>query len=114
MEITKVKIKNYRSIASAEIDFSENCKFLIGINESGKSNFLKALSLLGDSEIDKNGGDLRVVSKDEEDPKESYVKFYLSLTKDNLEDIIEDSSYNFLGSPKSLDNIFLKSGKPIL
>ena len=46
MKLEKVRIKNFRSIADLSISFDMNCKFLVGINEAGKSNILRALSLL--------------------------------------------------------------------
>lgn len=50
MKITGATIENYRSIESLELDLSAEgdsfCRILAGINESGKSNVLKALSLL--------------------------------------------------------------------
>ena len=48
MRITKVSIKNFRSIRSLEFEPGEMCA-LIGGNNAGKSNILKALNIvLGD------------------------------------------------------------------
>lgn len=48
MIISKVKIENFKSIESMEIPFDKNgnsyTKIFVGINESGKSNILEALS----------------------------------------------------------------------
>ena len=45
MILKKVQIENFRSIKNETLDFSEdNCKILVGINEAGKSNVLKALN----------------------------------------------------------------------
>ena len=46
MKITKAEIKNYRSIEKFEFEFRHGCQILVGINESGKSNILRALQLL--------------------------------------------------------------------
>lgn len=50
MKFTSAIIENYRSIEELELDLSSEgnsfCRILAGINESGKSNVLKALSLL--------------------------------------------------------------------
>ncbi|MGP8217212.1 MAG: ATP-dependent nuclease [Bacteroidia bacterium] len=46
MELKKVRIQNYRSIDDVTIDVVERCLILLGINESGKSNILKAISAL--------------------------------------------------------------------
>ena len=48
MKITKVRIENFKSIESMEIPFDKNgnsfTKIFVGVNESGKSNILEALS----------------------------------------------------------------------
>jgi len=50
MILKKIKINNFRSIKELELDFyqisGKQCFVLLGINESGKSNILKAISLL--------------------------------------------------------------------
>ena len=49
MKISKLKIKNFRSIKALEIEMGEICAF-IGPNNSGKSNILRALNvILGES-----------------------------------------------------------------
>jgi predicted ATP-dependent endonuclease of OLD family len=49
MKIKNISIKNYRSIQDVSFDIktiaNKNCHILLGINESGKSNILKALYL---------------------------------------------------------------------
>ncbi|CAC9562918.1 hypothetical protein [uncultured Gammaproteobacteria bacterium] len=49
MELKSIKITNYRSIKNVELNVSEvvggkKCMILLGINESGKSNILKAIN----------------------------------------------------------------------
>lgn len=44
MELLKIQIKNFRSIKDEEITFSHNCLILLGKNEAGKSNILKAIA----------------------------------------------------------------------
>lgn len=46
--IKRVKLKNYRSIASCDVKLGP-LNFLVGPNGSGKSNFLDALRFVGDS-----------------------------------------------------------------
>ncbi len=48
MKLSRVEIKNFRSIADTTVSFENPCRVLVGINESGKSNVLKALRLLSD------------------------------------------------------------------
>ena len=55
MEITKIRIKNFKSIKdeiSLEIKkiAGKSCCILLGINESGKSNILEAISFLNNNE----------------------------------------------------------------
>jgi predicted ATPase len=45
MHITKVKIRNYRSLAECDIDFLDGLNILVGDNEAGKSTLLEAISL---------------------------------------------------------------------
>ncbi|MGM4930076.1 AAA family ATPase [Tardiphaga sp. 1201_B9_N1_1] len=47
MNIEKIQIRNFRSIEDAELELMPRCRVLVGINESGKSNLLKAISSLG-------------------------------------------------------------------
>ena len=54
MKLRSIKIENFRSIRDLTFEVEKvggSYTFaLIGINESGKSNFLKAVSLVGDVE----------------------------------------------------------------
>lgn len=58
MRLAKVSIDNYRSIKHLDIELStidgKDCYILIGINETGKSNILKAIKLLGREKIEVN------------------------------------------------------------
>jgi len=55
MKLQKITIQNFRSIEDETFDVKEidggNTFTLIGINESGKSSFLKAVSLVDDGEV---------------------------------------------------------------
>jgi len=44
MELSRVHIKNFRSIKDSVIHFENNCLILLGKNEAGKSNILKAIA----------------------------------------------------------------------
>ena len=54
MKLLQVTIKNYKSIKSAEFKIKSidggHTYTLIGVNESGKSSFLKAISLVDEAE----------------------------------------------------------------
>ncbi len=55
MKLDKIDISNYRSIESLELDVKavngSHTFALLGINESGKSSFLQALSLVESGQI---------------------------------------------------------------
>lgn len=82
MKIDHVEIINFRSIRSARLLFDRNLKILIGKNESGKSNILKACSLLGDYKADEN--DVRMSCFSEELENSGCVKFGLSFSGDDI------------------------------
>ncbi len=52
MRLKKINIRNFKSIKNLELVPSSNLHCLIGKNESGKSNILQAISLLGGSASD--------------------------------------------------------------
>src|SRR5690606_8462021 len=49
MYISKIQIKNFRNFKSKEIEFNDGVNVIIGHNNSGKTNLIKALSLVIDS-----------------------------------------------------------------
>lgn len=100
MKLERVKIKNFRSIKEIEIDFDPTCRVLVGINESGKSNILSALSFLTEKSPDRKN-DLREALPDEEEVKESYVSFVFELEKDESAQLTELVSSKILASVKN-------------
>lgn len=54
MYISSVKIKNFRNFDNIDIDFHEGVNVLIGHNNSGKSNLLRALSLILTVQLESN------------------------------------------------------------
>lgn len=46
MKIIKVKISNYRNLDGINVSFDDNCNFIVGENNLGKSNFLTLLNIL--------------------------------------------------------------------
>jgi putative ATP-dependent endonuclease of OLD family len=53
MHIAKIKIENFRSFKSQEITFNNGVNVIIGHNNAGKTNLLKALSLVIDPDSKK-------------------------------------------------------------
>lgn len=46
MKITKVEIQNYRNLGNLKVYFDENCNFIVGENNIGKSNLLWLLNTI--------------------------------------------------------------------
>lgn len=46
MYISKVKINNYRSIKDLTINFNPGKNIIVGKNNSGKSNIIKAINIV--------------------------------------------------------------------
>jgi predicted ATP-dependent endonuclease of OLD family len=76
MNIEKIQIRNFRSIEDAELELMPRCRVLVGINESGKSNLLKAISSLG-TFVPTRIDDAREPSPSE-DPKRLFASHSLS------------------------------------
>lgn len=53
MEISNIKIKNYRNFKDNEIEFNSKVNVIIGHNNAGKTNLIKALQLVLDRGINK-------------------------------------------------------------
>lgn len=87
MRLLKARIKNFRSISDIEIIFEPKCRVLVGINESGKSNILKALSLLGAQKSSPE--DVRQPLPTEQEIDDSYVRFIFTKEKEDCEKIAE-------------------------
>ena len=47
MKLTKIYFDAYKSLLNKEIELKDQCVGLVGINESGKSNILQAINVLG-------------------------------------------------------------------
>jgi len=86
MKIKEVQIKNFRSIENISINFKENPRVLVGINESGKTNILEALRLIG-PEFQIQDTDIRMTEKGP--TEESEILFIFELEKNELEEVYE-------------------------
>ena len=56
--ITKINIKNYKSISELSIDLSVGLNVIIGKNGSGKTNFVNAVRDLVENNIEEDNGEL--------------------------------------------------------
>jgi energy-coupling factor transporter ATP-binding protein EcfA2 len=79
------------------ISFDQRCRVLVGINESGKSNILKALSLL-DPDCKVQSGDLRDFSPDESTDQSAFVRFVFGVDKDERIECLESVAEKLLSS----------------
>jgi predicted ATPase len=98
MKLHRVEIKNFRSIEEETIYFDPQCRVLVGINESGKSNILKALTLLGEDYEPKKKDDLREALPDEDPISTSHVWFVFQLTAEEVDEVFEEAAKRVLSS----------------
>lgn len=89
MKLNRVNIKNFRSIEDIIIQFEPTCRILVGVNESGKSNILKALTLLNTENKPIKASDLRDALPDEEPITKSVVQFVFRLEKEESDQVFE-------------------------
>ncbi|MFB6181947.1 MAG: AAA family ATPase [Candidatus Magasanikbacteria bacterium] len=90
MKLEKAHIKNFRSIKEVEINFEYNCRGLVGINESGKTNILKALNLLDSEEKIQKTNNKRIPLPKEDTIEESYIIFHLELSDNDIKKIVKN------------------------
>lgn len=105
MELRNVDIKNFKSIEKIELDLEKDCKILVGLSESGKTNFLTALRTL-DSNI---AVDETYVKEGTRKEKEALIDFELCFTEKEKKIILEELTK----VSKNLDDLVLKDGKKI-
>lgn len=95
MHLKKVHIENFRSIKNSDFVFKHNFMIMVGINESGKSNILKALSYLSnDAEYSKD--DIRDPGHDEEPVDSSFIRFIFRLSNNEINKVIESMQEQLL------------------
>lgn len=105
VKLTKVQIRQFRSIAEMDIAFHRNCLVLLGVNESGKTNILEALALLS-SDRNVQPADRRQPSSEERPDQESFVRFVFTLTDDEKQSIKERTLTRICGDADQLGIVF--------
>ena len=89
MKLDRISIKNFLSCKEIELFLDPRCQILVGINESGKTNILKACHLISDgAKISKR--DVRRVLHSEDIPDEAYVRFFFTIEKEDKEAITKE------------------------
>lgn len=109
MKLKHADIINFRSIQSIKVDFEPSCRVLVGINESGKSNILRALSMIGE-EYTPTLEDAREPLPTEKSIAEAYVRFVFSLDKGEVENVYATIKPKVL-SKKAEAPLVIKGGK---
>lgn len=87
MKLEKIEIKNFRSIKEVTIEPEHNCTVLVGKNEAGKSNILKAIA----GGINPEAYKITTKDKRKKGPKEAikedsyYIQYFFALEGNELE-----------------------------
>lgn len=108
MELSEIRIKNFRSIKDVKIIFPHNCIILLGKNEAGKTNILKAIAALFEEYIVSNKDKRKRV--DNEKIEEYYARAIFKLEESDFKKILDRFKIKFKGH----ENIKFKSGKTLL
>lgn len=99
MNLIKIWIKNFRSIHECTLNIDKNFQILVGVNETGKSNILKAIVLI-DPSIELSKNDIRDPAPDEENVEESVVRLIFSLTREEQIEVEEKIKLKMLAKNK--------------
>lgn len=111
MLLKKIEITNFRSIKKESINFKQNFQVLVGINEAGKSNILRAVSLLNQKELITKE-DIRDETHDEEPINDSKIMFVFTLDDLELNSLITEVKNKII--TKNINNVIYESaGKKI-
>lgn len=97
MKLERVEIKNFRSIDELTLKIEYGCQTLLGINESGKSNILRALHFL-DPDTPISPGDLRIERHEESPVTAGHIRFVFTLDAADIENIYKVLSAKFVSS----------------
>jgi AAA15 family ATPase/GTPase len=107
MKLDRVEIKNFRSIEKVDVDFNPSCRVLVGINESGKSNILKALALLGENFKPVKKDDLREALPDEDPITSAFVRFIFKFEKPESDELFDSVISQLATTSKNPDVVLL-------
>ena len=91
MKLTKISIHNFRSIKDGEIEITDNCLILVGKNEAGKTNTLRAIA----GGLDKKAYSISPTDKRKKLTNETigkddyYIKYTFELTKNEVDTLFK-------------------------
>ncbi|MCM4162147.1 MULTISPECIES: ATP-dependent endonuclease [unclassified Arenibacter] len=87
MKLDRIRIKNFRSIKDETIHLDQNCKILVGKNEAGKSNVLKAIaSVFGEYSVSTKDRRKRI---DNEKIDEYFVRAIVKLDQTDIDEVFQ-------------------------
>ena len=92
MYISNIEIKNFRNFRDISIEFRDGINILIGQNNAGKSNVLKALALVFDNKIRKQltiDDFFNNISLEDIKSKSPKISISVSLSQSSNEDLME-------------------------
>ena len=96
MRLIRVDIINFRSILQQSISIDRNFQLLVGINESGKTNIIRAFSFLN-SAVHPTDDDIREIGYEEKEVTTSLVRFVCRLNNEQISAVEESISEDLLG-----------------
>lgn len=106
MKLDRIQIKNFRSIKDETIHFNDNCLILLGKNEAGKSNILKAIAAVFDEYKVSNKDKRKRTDNEKIDKSDYFIRAIIKLDKTELDKISFEFKKRFLG----VDKIIFKNG----
>lgn len=105
MKLKKIQINNFRSIKNECIDITHNCLILVGKNEAGKSNTLKAIA----GGIDSSAYHIEAVDKRKKlifehlSNDDYFIKYTFELTENELKDLFSEFNNDFFQDVFEID-----------
>ena len=108
MRLSRVTIRNFRSIADLTLPLEPSCRVLVGINETGKTNILKALSLLDPASVLQQT-DIREPGPGESSEAPAFVRFIFNLDNADRERVYQTLSKTVLSIDSARPLVSLKN-----
>ena len=107
MKIKEIHIENFRSIKNETIVMDKNCLILVGKNEAGKSNVLKAIAALF--------GQYPMTEKDQRKRinNEKIINRYIYATFEYKEDDVLKIESSLLNKYATIKDLTFKTGKTL-
>lgn len=105
MELRNVDIRNFKSIENINLDLEKDCKILVGLSESGKTNFLTALKTLDSNVV----VDKTYVKEGTRKAEKAIIDFELQFNDEEIKIIADE----FLKTHKFINEMILCQGEKV-